>query len=216
MTDLSGRARQAAVLEERNRIAREIHDTLAQGLTGVIVNLEASSRALKRQEPALAAEHIEHARELAQDGLAEARNSVRALRPNTPHPTCLVSQLEYLVRMLKESGGVQARFAVVGQKRPVPEAQLTEILRIAQESSTNVLRHAKAESMLIRLSFEESCIGLTISDDGVGFVPNPAHEGFGLVGMQERAQRIGGQLAIHSVPGTGTRISLSVRYADPV
>jgi len=216
MTDLSGRARQAAVLEERNRIAREIHDTLAQGLTGVIVNLEASSRALKRQEPALAAEHIEHARELAQDGLAEARNSVRALRPNTPHPTCLVSQLDYLVRMVKESGAVQARFAVVGQKRPVPEAQLTEILRIAQESSTNVLRHAKAESMLIRLSFEESCIGLTISDDGEGFVPNPAHEGFGLVGMQERAQRIGGQLSIHSVPGAGTRISLSVRYADPV
>lgn len=216
MTDLSGRARQAAVLEERNRIAREIHDTLAQGLTGVLVNLEASSRALKRHEPSLAAEHIEHARELAQEGLAEARNSVRALRPNTPQSTCLVSQLEYLVRMVKESGAVQARFTLVGQKRPVPEAQLSEIVRIAQESTTNVLRHAKAANMLIQLSFEEACIGLTIADDGEGFVPNPANEGFGLVGMQERAQRIGGQLGIHSVPGTGTRISLSVRYADTV
>ena len=118
--------------------------------------------------------------------------------------------------MVKESGAVQARFALVGERRPVPEPQFTEMLRIAQESTTNVLRHAKASNLLVQLSFEESCIGLTISDDGEGFVPNPCHEGFGLVGMQERAQRIGAQLSIHSVPGTGSRISLSVDCADPV
>lgn len=214
MADLSGKARQAAVLEERNRIARDIHDTLAQGLTGVIVNLEASSRALKRQDHALAAEHIDHARELAQEGLAEARNSVGSLRPGASQSTCLVSQLQYLAKMVEESGALQARFVLIGEKKPMPESQVVELVRIAQESTTNVLRHSKAGSMLIQLSFEESCIALIVSDDGTGFVPNPQHEGFGLVGMQERAARIGARLAIHSVPGVGTRISLSVDYAD--
>ncbi len=96
----------------------------------------------------------------------------------------------------------------------MPESQVVELVRIAQKSTTNVLRHSKAGTMLIQLSFEESCVALIVSDDGTGFVPNPQHEGYGLLGMQERATRIGAKLAIHSVPGAGTRISLSVKYAD--
>ncbi len=210
MARLSEKARLAAVLEERNRIARDIHDTLAQGLTGVIVNLEASNRALKKQDTELASVHIDHARELAQDGLEEARNSVRSLRPNIPRHSCLASQLQYLVRMIEETAAVEVRFSLVGEKRLLPESMRIEIVRIAQESMTNVLKHAKASAVLVELSFEEERLVLSVADDGDGFVPNPEHEGFGLIGMHERAERIGARLAINSTMGKGTRMVLTV------
>ena len=210
MARLSEKARQGAVLEERNRIAREIHDTLAQGFTGVVVNLEASSRALKKSDVDLASIHIDHARELAKEGLEEARNSVRTLRPNISGPTCLATQMEYLVRMARETGAVEPHFSLIGEKRLVPDAKRVEIIRIAQESMTNILKHAKANAVLIELAFEADMIVLSIADDGDGFVSNPQHEGFGLIGMHERAERINAELTINSHLGKGTRIVLSV------
>ena len=210
MARLSETARQAAVLEERNRIARDIHDTLAQGLTGVIVNLEASSRALKKYDSELATVHLDHAREMAQAGLEEARNSVRVLRPNIPRHSCLASQLQHLVRMIDETAAIEVRFSLIGEKRLIPEAMRTEIFRIAQESMTNVLKHAKAELVLVELAFEEDRLVLGVVDDGSGFPTTSEHEGFGLLGMHERADRIGATLSIYSAPGKGTRIVLSV------
>jgi signal transduction histidine kinase len=212
MADLSSQARKSAVLEERNRIARDIHDTLAQGLTGVILNLEASARALKKDTAARAAEHIEHARELAQQGLSQARDSVRALRPGPEQggAESLLAQLQLLVRSIQDTAAVSARLQLLGEPRPVAPEQAVEMLRIAQESTTNVLRHARARQILVQLSFEEQCVALTVSDDGCGFCADLHHEGFGLLGMAERAQRIGAALSIHSVPAQGTRISLTV------
>ena len=210
MARLSEKARQGAVLEERNRIAREIHDTLAQGFTGVVVNLEASSRALKKEDVQLASVHIDHARELAKEGLEEARNSVRSLRPTVSGPTCLATQMEYLVRMARETGAVEPHFSLVGEKRLVPDAQRVEIIRIAQESMTNILKHSKAKAVLIELVFAENTIVLSIADDGDGFLSSEKHEGFGLLGMHERAERIDAKLTINSNPGKGTRIVLSV------
>ena len=210
MARLSEKARQAAVLEERNRIARDIHDTLAQGLTGVIVNLEASSRALKKNDSELASVHLDHAREMAQAGLEEARNSVRTLRPNIPRHSRIASQLQNLVRMIEETASIEVRFSLIGQERLVPEAMRTEIVRIAQESMTNVLKHAKAELVLVEVAFEEDRLVLGVVDDGNGFVSDSDHEGFGLIGMRERADRIGASLSIHSSLGKGTRIVLSV------
>ncbi len=212
MARLSEKARQTAVLEERNRIARDIHDTLAQGFTGVVVNLEASSRALKKNDAELAITHIEHARELAQAGLEEARNSVRALRPTSAYPG-IGAELEALVRTLEETGAVQARYACVGESRLLPPDIRTEILRIAQESTTNILKHAKARAVMIELVFEPDTLHLTINDDGSGFDFNARHDGFGLIGMHERASRIGGTLSIQGAPGKGTRIFLSVPMA---
>jgi signal transduction histidine kinase len=209
MARLSERARQAAVLEERNRIARDIHDTLAQGFTGVVVNLEASSRALKKDDADLASIHIDHARELAQAGLEEARNSVRALRPNSSH-ACISTELASLVRTLQDTGAVQARYVCVGHKRLVPPDIRTEILRIAQESTTNILKHAQAKAVLVEMVFEPDTLCLTVNDDGTGFDFNAHHDGFGLIGMQERALRIGAALSVDGVPGKGTRIFLSV------
>lgn len=212
MASLSEKARQTAVLEERNRIAREIHDTLAQGFTGVVVNLEATSRALKKNDAALASVHIEHARDLARAGLEEARNSVRSLRPGSALP-CLSKELEVLVRTLQETGAVQAHFSCVGKKRIVPIEIRTEMLRIAQESTTNILKHAQAGAVLVELVYEPDLLRLTVSDDGIGFDFHAHHDGFGLIGMHERASRIGGNLSIQCTPGTGTRIFLSAPLA---
>jgi signal transduction histidine kinase len=211
MARLSETARQTAVLEERNRIARDIHDTLAQGFTGVVVNLQASSRALKKDDLSLAATHIEHARELAQHGLAQARNSVQALRPHPADDASIQSELQSLADLLQETGAVQAHFVCTGQARVIAPEIWTEMIRIAQESTTNVLKHAQAQHVHITLAYERDGLSLSVSDDGLGFeLKSETSDGFGLIGMQERAKRIGARLQIQGRPGQGTRILLSV------
>jgi signal transduction histidine kinase len=205
MARLGDRAREAAILAERNRIARDIHDTLAQGFTGVVVNLEAASRTLRKDDVPVALEHIEHARTLAQTCLAEARLSVRALRPDPVHHEDLVQALQAQVGRMAASG-TTARFALRGERLPVPREAQGELLRIAQECITNALRHARAAHVEVSLTFGPEAVVLAVTDDGVGFDPEGHHEGFGLVGMRERAQRIGASLAVTSAPGAGARI----------
>ncbi|HWQ39934.1 MAG TPA: GAF domain-containing sensor histidine kinase [Burkholderiales bacterium] len=206
MARLHEQARQAAVLEERNRIARDIHDTLAQGLTGVIVNLEAASRNLKKHNMDVALEHIEHARSLAQAGLGEARLSVRALRPDALQQADLAHALQSLTRDVQTSGTLSARFAMIGEKASLPGDVESELLRIAQEAVTNVLKHARARQVELKLSFGADAVSLTIADDGVGFNATAHHDGFGLLGMRERAERIGARLLVGSRSGQGTRV----------
>lgn len=206
MARLNDQARQAAVLEERNRIARDIHDTLAQGLTGVIVNLEAASRTLKKQNMDLAFEHIEDARSLAQAGLDEARLSVRALRPDALQQADLAHALQSLVRRVQGGGTLSVRFALVGKKVALPSDVESELLRIAQEGVTNVLKHANARQVELKLSFSEQSVSLTIADDGMGFNSMAHYDGFGLLGMRERAERIGGRLLVGSRSRQGTRV----------
>jgi len=206
MARLGEQARQAAVLEERNRIARDIHDTLAQGFTGVLVNLEAATRTLKKDnlEPAL--EHIEHARQLAQAGLAEARLSVRALRPEVLQKADLTNALGALLRRIESSGTLHAHFATQGEKIVLSGDVESELLRIAQEGMTNILKHAKAQNVEVNLAFGADAVTLTIADDGVGFDPRAHHDGFGLLGMRERAESIGARLVVSSGPARGTRV----------
>ena len=202
MARLAEQARQAAVLEERNRIARDIHDTLAQGFTGVVVNLEASSRALKKQNIDVALEHIEHAQQLAQAGLEEARLSVRALRPETSADVSV--GLVALVKRVEETGGARAALNVIGTKRALAREAEVELLRIAQESVTNVLKHAHAHEIRLTLDFAADAVVLSITDDGAGFDQEARHEGFGLIGMRERAERLGARLSIQTTKGAGT------------
>jgi signal transduction histidine kinase len=206
MARLTEQARQAAILEERNRIARDIHDTLAQGFTGVVVNLEAANRTLKKNNIEVALEHIEHARGLAQAGLAEARLSVRALRPEALQQADLEHALRMLLRRCEAGGTLTTHFHSIGEKVELPAEIENELLRIAQECMTNVLKHAGAQQVEIRLVFGSDTVSLSIADDGTGFDPRAHHDGFGLVGMRERAERIGAHLLVSSRPGHGTRI----------
>ncbi|MCW5625867.1 MAG: sensor histidine kinase [Burkholderiales bacterium] len=210
MARLGEQARQAAILDERNRIARDIHDTLAQGFTGVVLNLEASSRALKKQNVPLALEHIEHSRRLAQGGLEEARLSVRALRPDTLQNADILQALDTLVQRVGATGVTQGRVLLIGERRSIAREAEVELLRIAQESITNVLKHTRAREVVLTLDFRADAVCLTIADDGVGFDPDGRHDGFGLVGMRERAGRLGARLHIDSAPGRGTRVQVCV------
>jgi signal transduction histidine kinase len=210
MARLGEQARQAAVLEERNRIARDIHDTLAQGFTGVVINLEAATRTLKKDNIGLTLEHIEHARSLAQAGLAEARLSVGALRPGALKRADLDDALRALLRRFEAGGTIHALCTVSGDKFALPEEVENELLRIAQEGMTNVLKHARARQVELKLAFAHDTVSLLIADDGIGFDPRAHHDGFGLLGMRERAERIGARLLVDSRPAHGTRVETTL------
>jgi signal transduction histidine kinase len=205
MARLGDQAREAAVLGERNRIARDIHDTLAQGFTGIILNLEAANMTLRKQSVDAALRHVENAHGLAKSCLDEARVSVRALRPAAQPPQDLMQQLELQIDRVS-STGVTARLLTHGEALPLSLETQAELVRIAQESLTNVLRHARAQCVELSLNFTPHELRLCVADDGVGFDPAASHEGFGLQGMRERTRRIGAQLRVESRPGAGSRI----------
>ncbi|MES1265886.1 MAG: ATP-binding protein, partial [Variovorax sp.] len=162
-----------------------------------------------KQSSELALEHINHARQLAQEGLEEARLSVRALRPESLHAD-FHAALEALARRAEETGAIHGRLSVTGVRRPLPAEVEAELLRIAQESVTNVLKHAQAREVRLGLDYGPDSITLSIADDGTGFDPKARHEGFGLLGMRERAQRLDARLAIRTEPGDGTTVSVAV------
>ncbi len=210
MARLGEQARQAAVLDERNRIARDIHDTMAQGFTGVVLNLEASRRALAKLNIEVALEHIEHSCELARTGLDEARQSVRALRPDARGHADLAVALRLLIDRVSASGAVRGGLLVSGDPQPLARDTETELVRIAQESMTNILKHSHARAFTVELGFGNGAVRLRIADDGAGFDVADHHDGFGLLGMHERAERLGTRLEIESERGKGTRVQVTV------
>ena len=206
-------AREAGVLEERQRMAREIHDTLAQGLTGIITQLEAVQQA----GPAGSdwERRITNAARLARHSLTEARRSVRAVRPESLEDTRLPEAVADVAAQWSENTGVSAAVTTTGTVLGLhPEIEVT-LLRVAQEALANVAKHASASRVGITLSYMEDVVSLDIRDDGVGFRPGQrgapdSAGGFGLTGMQQRVGRLAGRLAIESEPGHGTAISASV------
>jgi PAS domain S-box-containing protein len=205
-------SRQAAVIAERNRMARDIHDTLAQGFTGVIVQLEAVEEALSQGLVAKAGECLTRAGALARESLQEARRSVRALRPQTLEENDLCEALQHLIRKMTAGTSVQAKFDVRGQPPELPREWEENLLRIGQEVLTNALRHAQADHFNALLAFEAGEIRLNLSDDGKGFDPTSRHDGFGLRGMRERVEAMGGQMSLQSAAGQGTTISIILRF----
>jgi PAS domain S-box-containing protein len=195
------------VVEERTRIAHEIHDTLAQGFTGIVIQLEAAEDALA-DAPDVARAHLLRARALARESLAEARRSVWALRPLALETDGLAQALLHLVNRLAQESRTQIEFSLQGVPRSSGLEVEHHLLRIGQEALTNALRHAQAHRIRVTLTCHPEQVELSIEDDGRGLGPAgpPARRGFGLRTMQERAQRIGGQLTIASEPGQGTRV----------
>jgi signal transduction histidine kinase/PAS domain-containing protein len=210
LTRLSSQSRQAAVMAERNRMARDIHDTLAQGFTGVIVQLEAAADAKSQGLSREADDHLRRASELARDNLKEARRSVRALRPQALEDKNLCEALEDLSRKMTDGTTMRAKFTLQGQPRPLPAEWEGNILRIGQEVLTNALRHAHASEFKTELVFAPEEIRLELRDNGRGFDPDSKYDGFGLVGMRERVEGMGGQITLESANGAGTAILIAL------
>lgn len=201
---LSQQSRQAAVVAERNRLAREIHDTLAQGLTGVIVQLEAAEDALAQNLAKAASTHIERASQLARDSLQEARRSVHALRPLVLEGKNLCAAIEELVKKMTAGTNLRAKFSVQGEPQPIPREWEENLLRVSQEVLTNTLRHAHASQFKVHFIFYTRSIHMELRDDGNGFDSAKRYDGFGLLGIKERVESMGGELSVQSAPGNGT------------
>jgi signal transduction histidine kinase len=201
-----------AVLAERNRVAREIHDTLAQSFVGVSVQLELTAQLLAQSQVFAAGQQIDNTRKYVREGLAEARRSIWDLRAITAQHS-LPTRLKNLVAQ-RTGKQLVIQLNVGGTYRQLPTALEDEILRIAQESLTNVVRHANATQASIDLRYHSNRLALIITDNGRGFAASDnslSRKGhFGLQGMRERADQIRAQLTIESSQAKGTTIKLDV------
>jgi signal transduction histidine kinase len=200
-------AREAGVLDERQRMAREIHDTLAQGLTGIITQVQAAQRIW--HAPDQARPHLDQALSLARESLAEARRSVQAIRPRELDEAHLPDALRDLARRWAADRGVGLLFDVTGDSVPLSPAIEVALFRVAQEALTNVAKHASASRVGLTLSYLSDVVLLDVRDDGVG-MNGRGSEGFGLNSMTQRIRGVGGTVEIESLPGEGTAISASV------
>ena len=201
---------QLAVSRERNRLARELHDTLAHSLAALSVQLEAV-RTLLTHNPAAAQDALNDVTTLARNGLEESRQAIQALRTDPLKTLGLVGALRSTLRAFQARTGVQADLSVAGHEPDMMDEEAQTLFRIAEEALTNVERHAAAQQVTVRLAFGSDRIDLVVRDDGVGFDPaavDPDH--YGLTGTRERAAMIGATLKVHSRPGGGTRIWCSV------
>lgn len=209
---LVAQAREAGVLDERRRMAREIHDTLAQGLTGIVTQLQAAEQAVAQAPdgPTGWRRHIEAATQLARDSLSEARRSVDALRPEPLEEGRLSEALCAVAARWSAVNGIPAQVTTTGTVRRIdPEAEFA-LLRAAQEGLANVARHAHASRVGVTISYMENEVALDVRDDGVGFDPALLDHGFGLVAMRQRIASLSGTLQVESEPGGGTAISACV------
>ena len=199
-----------AILDERNRMAREIHDTLAQAFTGISLQLEAAKNILSTQ-PKAAQERLLRAKNLATDGLTEARRSVRALRPEALEYSDLATALRQLVDKMVSGTNIKTQVLIEGEPQSLTPQIEVDLFRIAGQAITNTLQHAQASEICVQLIYETHAVHLTIEDNGIGFAPQLLlGEGFGLIGMQERSDRLNGNLTINSAIGQGTEIIVTV------
>lgn len=218
--DLAAAEREAGMLAERHRLARDIHDTLAQGFTSIVMLLEAAEAELT-SNPARAQTHIDRARATARESLAEARGLVWALRAHRLVDRPLSEAVEALVHRLTLETSVRAQFEVVGDRRPLPPAVDECILRVAQEALANVRRHADAAHVTVTLIYDDE-VSLVVRDDGRGIepgVPSPNDHGLegglGLRLMRERVERLGGARTIDSHPDRGTTVVVRLPVPSP-
>ncbi|CAA9401768.1 MAG: Two-component system sensor histidine kinase [uncultured Pseudonocardia sp.] len=188
---LVAQAREAGVLDERARMAREIHDTLAQGLTGIVTQLEAAAS----DDPEVRRRHVDTARALARESLSEARRSVEALAPGRLADARLPEAIRSMAEDWSGTAGVAVHVDVTGEPVPLlPEIEVT-LFRVAQEALANVRKHARATRAGLTLSYMDDVVVLDVRDDGVGLGPHRT-PGFGLAAMEQRVRRVSGTLVV--------------------
>ena len=201
------------VLEERVRLAREIHDTLAQGFVGISSQLDAVAMCMP-EDASTAARHLNTAREMARHSITEARRSVMDLRTSVLDKQGLAAALESGARLWADGSGVDLTLNLAPLPSELPREVEQQLLRITQEAVANAVKHASATKISVQLRAERKTLYLRICDNGCGFCQDSAvspHDGhFGLAGMKERAQRISGELLVKSSPGNGTEVELTL------
>jgi signal transduction histidine kinase/ligand-binding sensor domain-containing protein len=207
------RERYDLVLDERARLAREIHDTLAQGFVGISSQLDAVALTLNGHLES-ARKHLDLARKMARHSLTEARRSVMDLRASALEGQDLPAALSEAARQWTAGSPVKVHVDVEGSSRKLPEEMEQHLLRIAQEAVTNTVKHAHAREVWIRLNMDNGKLRMRVADDGEGFEQTDAFWDagghFGLLGMRERAERLGGDLQLRSEPGEGTEVEVTV------
>ena len=211
---LLDQTRELAVLGERNRMAREIHDTLAQGFTGIVIQIEAAEQAMSKS-PGELPDHLTLAKKLGRDSLQEARRSVWNLLPQALEQLPLDAALEAEVNRFPGNGRERVFFTVSGDKRDLPANLQAALLRVCQESLTNVRRHAAATEIKVALTFYPDAVFLGVQDDGIGFDVEAVRasgkeHSFGLAGMEGRIHPLGGTYQVASGHGQGTRVEVWV------
>jgi signal transduction histidine kinase len=191
-----------------------MHDTLAQGFAGVIVQLQAAEHALAHGSPTDMESHVARAGELARHSLGEARRSIRALRPLALETGDLCAALEGVLKQVTAGTMLRATFTTRGEPRVAARVTEENLLRIQQEMLTNSLKHSGATTITVTLWFEARGLRLEVRDDGTGFDPVAKHDGLGLLGIRERVHQLDGELSIDTLVGDGTRMSVLLPY-DP-
>ena len=204
---LVAQARESGAQDERQRLAGEIHDTLAQGLAGIITQLQAAERSASVQGET--EEHVARALRLARSSLTEARRSVQALAPQELGRAHLPDALRALTEQWSQDQGISAQVEVTGVREPLSPAIEVSLFRVAQESLTNVAKHAEASRVGVTLSYAGTEVLLDVRDDGRGFAQGVG-TGFGLTSMRQRIRGVGGHVEVQSAPGEGTSVSARV------
>jgi signal transduction histidine kinase len=204
--------RHDAIMNERSRMAGEIHDTLVQGLNAVLLQLETVSKEFKISY-GQGEQRLRQLREIARENLSEARRTIWQLSSESLHNEDPALALAFVARKLFEGVAVELQLHLQKEVHELSPDVRIELLRIGKEALANVLRHARASQVRVDLAYIDGMVRLSIADNGRGFNLSPrfiAHHGFGLTSMRMRAERIGGKLSIHSRPGRGTRIVATV------
>ena len=200
-----------AIVAERSRLAREIHDTLAQGFTAIIWQLNAGAQ-IVADGGKQAVASLEGVRDLAREGLQQARRAVWDLRAGPLEGSTLSEALKQETEKISDGGKTRATFSVSGEERVLQPGAEAALLRICQEALANILKHADATEAVVTLAFDDAQVRLVVEDNGVGFDPSLPRErskgggGFGLISMRERARVWGGELTARSEPGQGTLV----------
>ena len=205
----------SAMLAERNRIAREIHDTLAQGLGAISMHLEMVKEQSGRA-PEQVAKHLEIAHQTARQSLSEARNSIWNMRAQILEEADLAQALEKILQQLTEGSDIQSQIHVSGQVRRLAPVIENNLLRIGQEAIINTVKHSQAKTLSLTLDFSKTQVRLVVRDDGNGFDPVhlPAGSHFGIIGQHERTAQMGGRLEVNSNPGQGAEVIVQIPIFD--
>jgi signal transduction histidine kinase len=210
--ELAATKRHEGMLEERQRLAREIHDTLAQGFTSIVMHLEAAEQAMPGQ-PETAQKHLDQARTTARASLEQARRVVQDLRPDLLEQQSLPEAIERTAVQWQEETNIPVTTTITGIPDPLHPDVEVMLLRAAQEALNNVRKHARATAVQLTLSYMADMVILDVQDNGVGIngaAPSPLTGGYGLQAMRERAAQLGGSVEIESEPGEGTTVVVSI------
>ena len=202
--------REAGRLTERQRLARDIHDTLAQHFTSIIMHLSAA----KHSNPESVQSEVQQAEDAAREGLDEIRRIVWDMQPEQIEKASLVEAVEELAARWSAENSVQVKMKVTGTPHSLTSSAETALLRISQEAMHNIHKHAQAKNVNITFSFMEDMFVMDIADDGLGFEPSKIKNGFGMKTMRDRAEELSGTLTIESEQGIGTAIAVSIPIAE--